>query len=147
MPTYPKGTPSARPAFAVTPGAVQHCVSEAVGVLTTDLTLNTVIPLVKLPRGAVVKDVTVYATDMDTNGAPTLAFHVGDSGDADRFIVASNVGQTGGKVSAGNTAAAAVTTANAGAYAAETVINATVSTAAATAAAGTLLVFVEYVME
>lgn len=147
MPTYPKGAPSARPAFAVVPGQVQHCVSETVGIVTGDLTLNNVIPLVKLPRGAVVKDITIYATDMDTNGAPTLAFHVGDAGDPDRFIVASTVGQTGGKVAAGNTAAAAATTAAAGAYTAETIINATVSTAAATAAAGTMLVFVEYVME
>jgi hypothetical protein len=69
---------------------------------------------------------------MDTNGTPTLAFHVGDSGDDDRFLSASNIGQ------AGTTATTLASTGVLYQFTAETEIVVKTSTAAATAAAGTL---------
>src|SRR5690242_13203004 len=48
-----------------------------------------------LPAGARVHMAVLYATDMDTNGSPTLTLNVGDSGDADRLFAASTVGQAG----------------------------------------------------
>lgn len=94
-----------------------------------------------LPKGAVVVGILAVATDMDTNGAPALAFDIGDDSDEDRLMTNSNIGQAG---------TASTTLAATGAmykYTADTRIKAYVRTAAATAAAGTLSVAVEYFVD
>lgn len=97
-----------------------------------DLTLNAVHGALDLPAGVEVLGGSIWATDMDTGGSPALAFHVGDAGDADRFFVASQVGRAGtASTDMAVTGYGFVTTA-------KTRINVTVSTAAATGAAGTL---------
>jgi hypothetical protein len=56
---------------------------------------DTVLAKVSVPADAIILDVLVYATDMDTNGAPTLALDVGDSAgpatpDDNRLVAAFN---------------------------------------------------------
>jgi len=116
----------------------------SLAIATTDLTLNTVLDAVRLPKGARVHEVVLTATDLDTNGTPTLALAVGDAALANRFINGAAVGQTAGAVRAGNDATAAANLAAHTAYAAETVIQVKVTTAAATAAAGTIVLAVFY---
>lgn len=48
-----------------------------------------------LPDYARVVDAVIVATDMDTNGSPTLTLNVGDADDADRYFAAATVGQNG----------------------------------------------------
>ena len=145
MPTYPKGTPADRPAFAVIPGSVMHVASERVGILTGDLTLNNVIPLVKLPRGAIVHDVILKVTDMDSGAAGVVS--VGVAGDTERYIRRVSI-QAAGVFRAGNDATAAGTiTAAASALTADTVVNLLVQTAPGTALAGSVDISVIYTME
>jgi hypothetical protein len=97
-----------------------------------DLTLNAVHQALDLPANFTCLHGAIWATDMDTNASPTLAFNVGDAGSASRFFAASNVGQAG--TASGNLARTGygfTTTA-------KTRVTVTVSAAAATAAAGTL---------
>lgn len=94
-----------------------------------------------LPAGARVISAVLESTDMDTNGTPTLAINVGDSGDADRLFAASTVGQAG-------TASTAVAVTGSGyKYDNETLITGVASANAATGAAGTLYLSVLYVVE
>lgn len=144
MPTYPKGAPADRPAFTVTPGSLLHCVSERVGIATGDLTLNNVIPLVKLPRGAVVTDVVLRVSDMDSGSAGVVS--VGVPGDTERYIRRVSC-QAAGVFRSGNDATAAGTMITATALAADTVVGLLVQTAPGTAVAGTADIFVTYVME
>jgi hypothetical protein len=58
--------------------------------VTTADTLN----LCYLPKNAVIWGFECKATQMDTNGSPTLAWNVGDSGSATRFFAATTVGRT-----------------------------------------------------
>lgn len=55
---------------------------------------NDVFQMVKIPKGAVIYDVTLRASNIDTGTA--LLITVGDGGDTDRFITSSSVGQAGG---------------------------------------------------
>lgn len=100
-----------------------------------------------LPTGARVIDVVMTATDMDSNGSPTLVMEVGDSGDVDRFIDASTIGQTGGTIRAGNVAASAATFAAHTAYTSRTQMVLNIATGAATAVAGTAHVTILYVVD
>lgn len=145
MPTYPKGLPADRPAFALTPGAVMHTASERVTVLTGDLTLNNVIPLVKVPRGAVIHDITMVVSDMDTGAAGIVS--VGVAGDTERYIRRVSC-QAAGTFRMGNDATAAASIAAASrSFAADTVLNLLVQTAPATPAQGTVDIAVVYSME
>lgn len=121
----------------------QKCVAEAIVAMTTAMIDNAddQVGLFYLPKGAVVVGCTIAATDMDTNGAPALAIDVGDASVEDRFIAASTVGQAG-----------TLSTALARAgflykYTSETLISAFIKTAAATGAAGTLYVAIEYFVD
>lgn len=99
---------------------------------TTDLALNAVVAAFKVPAGFTVTGIIAVATDMDTNGSPTLALSVGDSGSATRHLSSSTIGQGGTSTQ---------TLASTGLlyqYTAESEILITASTAAATAAAGTI---------
>lgn len=103
-----------------------------VNLATTDLALNATVAAFVVPRGFVVTGIIAVATDMDTNGTATLALSVGDAGSATRFLSSSNIGQTG---------TSTTTLASTGLlyeFTADTEIVVTASTAAATAAAGTL---------
>jgi len=144
MPTYPKGTPADRPAFALTPGAVMHTASERVGILAGDLTLNNVIPLVKLPRGAIVHDVILKVTDMDSGTAGIVS--VGVPGDTERYIRRVSC-QVAGAFRSANDATAAGTMLAAAPLAADTVVGLLVQTAPGTALAGTVDIAVSYTME
>lgn len=99
---------------------------------TADLALNVVHPAFDLPANFVVLGGAIWATDMDTNGTPLLAFNVGTSGTPNLFFAASNVGQAG---TASETLAA---TGLGFATTAKTRVQVVTSAAAATAAAGTL---------
>ena len=104
-------------------------------IAAADLALDRVVALGKIPSGFVLMSIIYVVTDMDTNGAPALAFDIGDSGSAARFVSAATTGQAGGT---GTTLAAA------GLYyefTAETEILWHTQTASATAAAGTIRLF------
>lgn len=102
---------------------------------------NDDVGLFYLPAGAVVVGATIAATDMDTNGTPTLAIDVGDSADEDRIFAASTVGQ------AGTLSTAMARTGFLAKYTAKTQLRAYIQTAAATGAAGTLYVAVSYFVD
>ena len=113
-------------------GSIVAIDSGAVAIGAGNLTVNSLIKLFQVKKGFCVTGALMEATDMDTNGSPALAIKLGDSGDDDRFIAAASIGQAGGVTT---------TLASAGAgyvFTADTDIYAKVSTAAATAAAGTL---------
>lgn len=94
-----------------------------------------------LPANARILAATLESTDMDTNGTPTLAINIGDSGSATRLFSASTVGQAG---------TAAVASAVTGLHyktTAKTLITGVASANAATGAAGSLYLSVLYVVE
>jgi hypothetical protein len=96
----------------------------------------------RLPDFARVVDAILVATDLDTNGSPTLALNVGDSGDADRFFAASNVGQ------AATAARMTATTGFGYRYGrGGGLVTGKPSTNAATGAAGTIDLYVFYVVD
>lgn len=66
----------------------------AVGVfnLTAALADNDVITGIPVPSGAVITNVTLHTTELDTNGSPTLTLNVGDAADEDRFIDGATTG-------------------------------------------------------
>lgn len=87
-----------------------------------------IIEMIPVYAGEMLVDLTFESTDLDTGAA--LLMDVGDGGDDDRFIVADNVGQSGGLVRLAQ---------NAGhVYSADDTIDVTISTAAGTGAAGTI---------
>jgi hypothetical protein len=94
-----------------------------------------------LPAGARVHLAVLEATDMDTNGNPTLTLNVGDSGDADRLFAASTVGQ------AGALSTAIATTGGDHLYTSKTLITGVAQANAATGAAGTIYLTVFYSVE
>lgn len=67
-------------------------------VVTTTAALTTAdtIQFGDLPAYARVIDAYLEATDLDTNGSPTIALNVGDAADVDRYFAAANTGQAGG---------------------------------------------------
>ena len=103
-----------------------------VNLATTDLALNATVAGFVVPRGFIVTGIIAVATDMDTNGSPTLALSVGDAGSATRFLSSSTIGQ------AGRSTQTLASTGLLYEFTADTEIVITASTAAATAAAGTL---------
>ena len=94
-----------------------------------------------LPKNAKVHMAVLAASDMDTNGTPTLALNVGDAGSASRLFAASTVGQ------AGTLSSAIATTGFEYQYTADTLITGTASNNAATGAAGTVTLTVFYTLE
>ena len=100
--------------------------------------VNDEIELCIVPAGAVITEIGLRCTDMDTNGTPTLKWDVGDDSDEDRLIAAATVGQT----------AAEVRTLEATGwgykYAAATKIKAYVNAVSATGAAGTMYFMLKY---
>jgi hypothetical protein len=110
----------------------------AVPILVADLAAGNAVALFTVPKGFTVTDLNFDVTRLDTNGAPTLTFSLGDATTPGRLVSASTAGQA---------AEAEADTMAAGAlgykFPADTDILFTVGTAAATAAAGTLTLFLK----
>jgi hypothetical protein len=106
----------------------------AASLITTDLALNRTVGMFIVPRGFVLTSLSVTVTDLDTNGTPAIVFAIGDATDDDRFVTGATTAQAGGT----NTTIAA--TGLRYVFADDTEINWKTTTAAATAAAGTVYV-------
>jgi hypothetical protein len=89
-------------------------------------------------KGFTVLGVGVYATDMDTNGTPTLTINIGDSGSAARLVSATTIAQTG----AASFTSLVASTGFAYQYTAKTLITGVAANNAATGAAGTITLYV-----
>lgn len=85
-----------------------------------------------VPKGFRVLGACLEATDIDTDGSPTVTLNIGDSGDADRLFAASTVGQ------AGTADRAVATTGQHYLYTDNTVITGAIPTGPATGATGTV---------
>jgi hypothetical protein len=99
---------------------------------TTDLVTSGVVEAFIVPAGFTVVGIIAVASDMDSNGTPTLAISVGDSGSSVRFLSSSTIGQ------AGTTTQTLASTGLLFAYTSDTKILVTMTTGSATAVAGTL---------
>lgn len=125
-------------------GSSRNLVTDTVSVaITTAMIDNTndEVELLWVPKGAVFDSAVLSATDMDTNGTPTLAFDVGDDSDEDRIFAASTVGQ------AGTLSTAWARTAHGYKWTAATKIKAYVQAVSATGAAGTLNFTIRYFVD
>jgi hypothetical protein len=108
------------------------------GTITTADSAN----VCQLPVGAIVLAVLLEADDLDTGGSPTLTLNVGDAASANRYFAASTVAQTG--VTAVATAATGLFYTVTGTN--DTMVRVAVQANAATSAAGTVRIAVEYVL-
>lgn len=115
-------------------GTMKRFGCSALALATTDLAINKTVGLFKVPAGFVLTSLSATVTDMDTNGTPAVVFAIGDSGDDDRFITGATTAQAGGT---NTTLAATGLRYN---FTADTTIEWKTTTAAATAAAGTVTV-------
>jgi len=107
----------------------------AVAIVAGDLALNATTALFKAPANFTVVDMIGKVTDMDTNGAPALVIDVGISGTPGLFISGSTVAQAAA-------ALPAIATTGVGyRFTADTDVEMKATTAAATAAAGTLTLY------
>lgn len=100
--------------------------------ITTDLALNRTVGLMIVPKGFVLTSYSAIVTDMDTNGSPALVFTLGDAADPDRIATVATTAQAGG------TLTSLASTGLNYEFTADTEIIWTTTTAAATAAAGTI---------
>ena len=64
--------------------------------MTAALVINDVIKMCKVPAGAVIQDIILSTSDLDTASSPAVTLSVGDGSDTDRFLSASTIGQAGG---------------------------------------------------
>jgi hypothetical protein len=103
--------------------------------VAADLATSNTVGLFKVPKGFTVTGILGKVDDLDTNGSPALLFTLGDSGAAARFLASSNAGQSGAVLGALPVAGIGYT------FTADTEILMTVATGAATAAAGTITIF------
>lgn len=103
-----------------------------VNMATGDLTTGNIVEAFVVPAGFTVTGIIAVASDMDSNGSPTLALSVGDAGSGTRFLSSSNIGQ------AGTSTQTLASTGLLFAYTADTKILVTATTGSATAVAGTL---------
>jgi hypothetical protein len=112
-----------------------------VNLATTDLATGAVTAAFKVPAGFTVTGIIAVASDMDSNGSPTLALSVGDSGSGTRHLSSSTIGQGGTSTQ---------TLASTGLlyqYTTDTDILVTATTGSATAVAGTLDLYLEGFMQ
>lgn len=112
-----------------------------VALATTDLTTGSVVEAFMVPAGFTVTGIIAVASDMDSNGSPTLALSVGDSGSSTRHLSSSNIGQ------AGTSTQTLAATGLLYTYTADTKILVTATTGSATAAAGTLDLYLQGFMQ
>lgn len=120
-------------------GSVQTAYAEVVctSAPTTSDTLN----FFYLPANSRVLSATLEATDMDTNGTPTITLNIGDAGSATRYFSASTVAQAGTAAQA--TAVAGLNYKNT----AKTLVTGVPQANAATGAAGSVYLSIQYVVE
>lgn len=126
------------------PGTTRQVVTAtAIIALTTAMidNANDDVGLFYVPKGAVITGAKASCTDVDTDASPAVVIDVGDAADEDRIVAAATIGQ-----------AATLTDVLAPAghlykYTAKTQLRAYIKTAAATGAAGTLKVQVEYFVD
>lgn len=85
------------------------------------------------PKGFRVYGASLKASDMDTNGTPTLTIYVGDAGSATRIFAGTNIAQTGTYTDVPQSGIIDYQ------YTADTMIIGSASANAATGAAGTLV--------
>ncbi|MDC9825672.1 hypothetical protein PRN20_18210 [Devosia sp. ZB163] len=102
-----------------------------IALVAADLALNKTVGLFVVPKGFVLTSLSVVVPDLDT-GTPALVFAIGDAVDDDRFITGATTGQAGGT----NTTLAASGLNYE--FTEDTEIVWKTTTAAATAAAGTI---------
>jgi hypothetical protein len=108
--------------------------------ITAALVINDVFQMVKVPKGAVILDVTLWTDDLESSGTASV-LAVGDGGAAARFITTSAVGQAGGRQ------AMNVINGVGYAYTVEDTIDVSVTTAPTTGAtSGTITLVVIYQM-
>lgn len=106
---------------------------------TVALALNDVIEMVKVPKEAVILDIILTSTDIDTGAAATMS--VGDGGSVARYITDSTVGQAGGMVRLTNYAGVGYV------YTANDTIDVKITTAPAGGGTGTIGLMVFYSMK
>lgn len=109
--------------------------SATISVTTAALALNKVSRVLWVPAGFQVWGISAMLPDLDSGGSAALVWDLGDSGDQNRLIAGSTVGQAAGNLTA---ASLPTLTAVGYTYTADTDILMTVTTAAATAVAGTV---------
>jgi hypothetical protein len=107
-----------------------------VTLLAADLVTTNTVAAFKLPPGFVAMSLYAGASDMDTNGSPTLTISVGDASSAARFLSASTIGQ------AGTATSTVATTGFLFQTTAETTVIVSFPAASATAVAGTLDLYI-----
>jgi hypothetical protein len=103
----------------------------------TDLVTGNIVEAFVVPAGFTVTGIIAVASDMDSNGSPTVAISVGDAGSSVRFLSSSTIGQ------AGTTTQTLASTGLLFAYTADTKILVTMTTGSATAVAGTLDLYLD----
>lgn len=113
----------------------------SLALLAADLVTSNTVQAFTVPRGFRVTSLYASASDMDSNGSPTLTISIGDSGSAARLLSASTIGQ------AGTTTSTLVAAAINYQFTADTNIQLTFATGAATAVAGTLTVLLQGYMD
>lgn len=129
----------ARPAKTSTDSNQVIFAGETIAVTAGQLTLGALFGTVRVPKGAEIVGASVSSTDIDSGTAVTM--EVGDAGDTDRLLVASNIGQAGGV----NTAIAA--TGYGYRYPDETLVQVRIAVAPGTAVAGTIRYGIHYVSQ
>lgn len=107
---------------------------------TTALQTGDITWLGYVPAGAVVVDGFVFADDLDGGGGTSLAYNIGDATTTNLFFAATTTGQSAGS-------SAIVGTARYVKFAAATRLKMTVVTGAETAAAGTLIFGLSYIVD
>lgn len=126
------------------PGPARQLITAtAIIAMTTAMLDSTAddVGLFYVPAGAVIVYANISGTDMDTNGTPTLAIDIGDSGDEDRIFAASAVGQ------AATFSHAMAIAGHLYKYTTATQLRAYIQAVSATGAAGTLKVSVTYFVD
>lgn len=141
MPTY--ASPAVSAVNPVRAHGEASVVQTAVATVTCTAAPTTADPLqfFSLPANSRVVGGWLSASDMDTNGTPTIALNIGDAGSANRYFAASTVAQ------AGTSATALATTGLGYLNTSKTLVTGVASTNAATGAAGTVTLCLQYVVE
>lgn len=107
-------------------------IGRVVNLATADLVTGNTIGAFKVPAGFTVTGIIAVASDVDTGGSPAVTLSVGDAGSGTRYLSAATIGQ------GGTTTQTLATTGLLFTNTVDTEILVTVTLQPATAAAGTL---------
>lgn len=121
--------------------AEQVQIMYAIVTTTAALTTADTLSFGYLPINARIIQAVLKASDLDTNGSPTITINVGDSGSATRYFSASVAGQAG-TVDATIQAAGRFYKTSA-----KTLVTGSIGVSAATGVAGTIELAIGYVVE